>query len=961
MGSDAWRHLAVGRQRIGAASPATGDPQPVCKRPARRPPGSCDRPAGRTLCADATRPDRPCPPPDAAVAVAAALVRRVRRTHRPIRAGGRHDRRAGLRRWASRSCSCSSWSRPRQAWPGVVAVTSITALSADLPDPARARRASTSTEPTIVYDRTGKIELARFQQERRTRRRPTRRSRSSCSTRRRPPRTARSGPTRASTSRRWSPPRIENAQRRRRAARRRSPSSWSGRGCSPRTSSRPAPTSTCARPRRSSRPARLTQAFPGEAGKEQIITAYLNEIFYGHDAYGIARGRRRLLRRHRPREADAGPGRAARRRCPQSPSTLDPYRFAEDGRRGPAGRPAERAARGPPQLDPVEPDGGPLDARSRPAELAAALEEPVVLRGDRPIDLPRRRTSRGRSGASSSRSSGRRRPSRPAATASSRRSTGGPSSSPRTRSRRRSCRPTCPRAGRRRCSTGSRSRAADRGWINALRGKDLHNAALVAIDYRTGDVRAYVGSRRLLPRRPAQRAGSTPSTTRRATATASRARRSSRSSTPRRSSARSSRRARCCSTSRPTFAPAARWAPRDADQLDRGPVLVRNALQMSLNIPAIRALERVGNEAVADTAERWASFAGGTKAFLQSGLAGALGTVEVRPLDLVRRSARSATAGVHLPPRMILEVRDRDRQRGLAGARRRAERAVSAHDRVPRHRHPRRQHRRRRRTRSGPRSWRCATARRRAPAGRGQDRHRERRPRPRDLRLPRPAEEARRAGLGGRGLDGQQRPLDAARPRDPAISLTARGAAVAGVRPTADQGRPDRRRSSGPKGVVEARIDAWSGGAPGPWTRETDDGAVPRRHPAGREGRGRPRRACCTRRAAAAGWSTRSRPSSARRRGTTTSPTGWRGPGAGVGVPGTLDSTDGVLLGPLRVGRPISRARARRRSPTSRRPGPPGHDDKPRDTARSPASRPKPEPPGREAIAPARPPNDEAD
>ena len=32
------------------------------------------------------------------------------------------------------------------------------------------------------------------------------------------------------------------------------------------------------------------------------------------------------------------------------------------------------------------------------------------------------------------------------------------------------------------------------GWINALRGKDLHNGALVALDYRTGDVLAYAGS-----------------------------------------------------------------------------------------------------------------------------------------------------------------------------------------------------------------------------------------------------------------------------------------------------------------------------------------------------------------------------------------------------------------------------------------------------------------------------------
>jgi penicillin-binding protein 1A len=34
----------------------------------------------------------------------------------------------------------------------------------------------------------------------------------------------------------------------------------------------------------------------------------------------------------------------------------------------------------------------------------------------------------------------------------------------------------------------------DLSWIRALRGKDLHNGALVALDYRTGDVLAYAGS-----------------------------------------------------------------------------------------------------------------------------------------------------------------------------------------------------------------------------------------------------------------------------------------------------------------------------------------------------------------------------------------------------------------------------------------------------------------------------------
>ncbi len=32
---------------------------------------------------------------------------------------------------------------------------------------------------------------------------------------------------------------------------------------------------------------RLTQAFPGQTGKQQIITAYLNQNFYGNQSYGV--------------------------------------------------------------------------------------------------------------------------------------------------------------------------------------------------------------------------------------------------------------------------------------------------------------------------------------------------------------------------------------------------------------------------------------------------------------------------------------------------------------------------------------------------------------------------------------------------------------------------------------------------------------------------------------------------
>ena len=53
-------------------------------------------------------------------------------------------------------------------------------------------------------------------------------------------------------------------------------------------------------------------------------------------------------------------------------------------------------------------------------------------------------------------------------------------------------------------------------------------------------------------------------------------------------------------------------------------------------------------------------FTGGRKAYLQAGLAGALGTVEVRPIDLTSAYGSIANGGVHVPPRMILEIRGPD-------------------------------------------------------------------------------------------------------------------------------------------------------------------------------------------------------------------------------------------------------------------------------------------------------------
>ena len=132
---------------------------------------------------------------------------------------------------------------------------------------------------------------------------------------------------------------------------------------------------------------RLSDEFPGEAGKERVITAYLNEIFYGHGAYGIAAAAHIYF--GVSDLADLTPAQAALLAgLPKSPSTLDPYRFAvkdADGRLVvPAGSPPVQRRdwilRGPGRgraLDDAHPE-----LSSRPP-----LAEPVVLAGDQPRQM----------------------------------------------------------------------------------------------------------------------------------------------------------------------------------------------------------------------------------------------------------------------------------------------------------------------------------------------------------------------------------------------------------------------------------------------------------------------------------------------------------------------------------------------------------------------------------------------
>ncbi|MFL5675437.1 MAG: penicillin-binding transpeptidase domain-containing protein, partial [Chloroflexota bacterium] len=261
------------------------------------------------------------------------------------------------------------------------------------------------------------------------------------------------------------------------------------------------------------------------------------------------------------------------------------------------------------------------------------------------------------------------------------------------------------------------------------------------------------------------------------------------------------------------------WAPRDADQLERGPVLVRKALQYSLNIPAIRALERVGNDQVDKTAEAFGiRFTGGREAYLQAGLAGALGTVEVRPIDLTSAYGAIANGGVRVPPRMILQIIGPDGKVVWEAPKPAGKAAISPQaaflvqdilaGNTDKKQNP---------------IWSAKLALYNGKGG-------TRRPAAVKTGTANDARDLATYGFLPAGRSGHPSLAvgiwmgnsDHSNPKakDPATSLTAAAPLWhAFVRdyttgwPVANFSRPD--------GVVHATIDAWTGGAPGPWTRDT--------------------------------------------------------------------------------------------------------------------------------------------
>lgn len=99
--------------------------------------------------------------------------------------------------------------------------------------------------------------------------------------------------------------------------------------------------------------------------------------------------------------------------------------------------------------------------------------------------------------------------------------------------------------------------------------------------------------------------------------------------------------------------PGGRFAPRDYDQRFRGPVLLRQALASSLNLPALEVTSRLGPGRVLETL-RGFGFASLERDAEHYGVGLALGDGEVTLLELVGAYSALARGGQWLPARLLL-------------------------------------------------------------------------------------------------------------------------------------------------------------------------------------------------------------------------------------------------------------------------------------------------------------------
>jgi peptidoglycan glycosyltransferase len=409
---------------------------------------------------------------------------------------------------------------------------------------------------------------------------------------------------------------------------------------------------------------RLTQAYPGEKGKRQIITAYLNQNFYGNQSYGVKAAAKQYFGKALQDLTIAEAAILAA--IPQSPTKFDLTKNAE-------------------QVCLVELA---QDGTCSKSQLVVPQDSDIVIR--RNYILDRMKTQSPLSGKLHTLDEYEAAKAEPVVLAPQ---AGVPWKAPHFvwQVRNELARILCPgqpvdacekidTGGYRVTSTLNMSMQAttdkwvyvtarapnisgtdsilknlkipssDHSWIKNLRGKNIHNGAAAVIDYRTGQVLAYVGSgsynspgnAKFQPQYDVlsdgwRQPGSSIKPVNYAIGIEDRT-----------------------MTAATMFMDVVTdfgrgFTPTQADNLERGPVRVRSALQFSLNIPSIKAGIVNGLDHFYERSQDFGiKYIPGSVPVISMGI----GTIELHPIDLLGAYGAIANGGVLVPRTTILSVID---------------------------------------------------------------------------------------------------------------------------------------------------------------------------------------------------------------------------------------------------------------------------------------------------------------
>ena len=195
--------------------------------------------------------------------------------------------------------------------------------------------------------------------------------------------------------------------------------------------------------------------------------------------------------------------------------------------------------------------------------------------------------------------------------------------------------------------------AEDQRWIVGLRGHNINNAASAVMDYRTGEILAYVGSASYTAKGDEKfqpqfdvladgwrQPGSAIKPIGYAIGIEDR--------TITASTMLMDVVTNFGSEENP-------YTPTQADKLERGPVRVRSALQFSLNIPAIKSVILTGLERVFERSKDFGLVYPPTAIPVVSM---GIGTLEVHPIDLLGAYSTIANGGVRVPRQVIDTIVD---------------------------------------------------------------------------------------------------------------------------------------------------------------------------------------------------------------------------------------------------------------------------------------------------------------